>query len=323
MTMIVNMRLLAAALLLAAPALVSCGDDSGGADDGISVVTAFYPLQWVTERVAGDRADVTSLTSPGTPPHDAELSVGQTAEVIDADLVVHLSEFQPAVDDAIAQADGVPVVDAADSAQLIPLSEDAHAHAEEEDVHAEEGDEHGAEVEEGEPVDPHFWLDPTRLAAVAEDVTASLAEVDPDNATEYADNLADLQQDLEALDKEITTGLQDCVRDSVVVSHNAFQYWAIHYGLHMHPIAGLSPESEPSPQHVAELQELIRSDGITTVFSETLASPKMAETLSADLGLRTAVLDPIEGLGDETADEDYLSLMRQNLEALQQANECR
>ena len=107
------------------------------------------------------------------------------------------------------------------------------------------------------------------------------------------------------------------------MSHNAFQYWAVRYDLHMHPIAGLTPESEPSPQHVAELQELIRSEGITTVFSETLASPKMAETLSSDLGLTTAVLDPIEGLGDDTADEDYLSLMRANLAALQQANDCR
>jgi zinc transport system substrate-binding protein len=91
----------------------------------------------------------------------------------------------------------------------------------------------------------------------------------------------------------------------------------------MHAIAGLSPESEPSPEHVAELQELIRTDGITTVFSETLTSPKMAETLSSDLGLETAVLDPVEGLSDDTAGEDYLTLMRQNLAALQKANTCR
>lgn len=316
MTMVVNMRLRAAALLLVAPALVSCGDTAGSADDDLSVVAAFYPLEWVAERVAGDQADVTSLTSPGAPPHDAELSVRQTAEVIEADLLVHLAGFQPAVDDALTQADGVPVVDAADSAELIPLSEDAHAHAEDDDfVEAEE--------DPSSPKDPHFWLDPLRLAAVAEDVADTLAETDPEHANVYADNLADLLQQLETLDEEITTGLQDCARDSVVVSHNAFQYWAIHYGLHMHPIAGLSPEAEPSPEHVAELQELIRSEGITTVFSETLASPKMADTLSSDLGLETAVLDPVEGLGEETADEDYLSLMRQNLAALQEANGCR
>jgi zinc transport system substrate-binding protein len=150
----------------------------------------------------------------------------------------------------------------------------------------------------------------------------ALAEADPSNAEQYADNLAALERDLATLDKEITTGLKGCAIDSLVVSHNAFQYWAVRYDLHMHSIAGLTPESEPSPEHVAELQDLIRSEGVTTVFSETLASPKMAETLSSDLGLSTGVLDPVEGLSDETEDEDYLSLMRQNLEALQQANGC-
>jgi zinc transport system substrate-binding protein len=306
--MIVIMKILTASLLLLAP-LAACGNDDQSADAGLSVVAAFYPLEYVTERIAGDQTEVQGLTSAGVDPHDAELSVIQTAELTDSDVVVHLAGFQPAVDDALTQADGATVVDAADSAELIPLSEDAAA---------EEGHD-----EEGETVDPHFWLDPVRLAAVASDVADALAEVDPDNAEMYADNLADLEQDLESLDEEIATGLEDCTRDAVVVSHNAFQYWAVRYELHMHPIAGLTPESEPSLQHVAELQELIRTEGVTTVFSETLASPKMAETLSTDLGLDTAVLDPIEGLGDETADEDYLSLMRKNLEALRGANECR
>ncbi len=309
------MRLLAASLLLPT-LLVGCGTDDAGDTDGLSVISSFYPLQYVTERVAGDQADVESLTAPGTEPHDAELSVSQTAEVVDADLVVYLSGFQTAVDDALTQAEGVSTVDAADAADLIPLSEDAHAH---EGEHAEEE----AGEHEGEEVDPHFWLDPTRLAAVASDVADAMAEADPANAEEYATNLAALERDLTALDEDITAGLQGCAIDSVVVSHNAFQYWAVRYDLHMHSIAGLTPESEPSPEHVAELQDLVRSEGITTVFSETLASPKMAETLSSDLGLSTGVLDPVEGLSDETEDEDYLSLMRANLAALQQANDCR
>ena len=307
------MKLLAASLLLSVPVLSGCA--ANGDEGGLSVVASFYPLQYVTERIAGGEVDVQTITAPGTEPHDAELSLSKTAEVIGADVVVYLSGFQTAVDDAVAQADGTTVVDAADSADLIAASEDAHAdHDESEEEHSEE---------EGEDVDPHFWLDPTRLAAVASDVADALAEVDPANAESYAANLAELQRDLARLDEEIVEGLADCTRDTVVVSHNAFQYWALHYGLHMRAIAGLSPESEPSPEHIAELQELIRSEGITTVFSETLASPKMAETLSADLGLETAVLDPIEGLSDDTADEDYLSLMRQNAEALAKANGCR
>ena len=306
------MRLLLATAALVLPLLSACGSDGSADGDGLSVITSFYPLEFVTERIAGDAVDVQTLTDPGAEPHDAELSVAQTAELGDADLVVYLSGFQPAVDDGLTQADGVATVDAADSADLIPLSEDAHAD------HEEEGHE-----EEGDEVDPHFWLDPTRLAAVASDVADALSETDPDNAEVYADNLAALENDLTTLDEEIAAGLEDCTIDSVVVSHNAFQYWAVRYDLHMLSVAGLTPESEPTLAHVTELQDLIRSEGITTVFSETLASPKMAETLSSDLGLDTGVLDPVEGLADDTADEDYLSLMRRNLTALQEANGCR
>ena len=107
-----------------------------------------------------------------------------------------------------------------------------------------------------------------------------------------------------------------------MVSHDAFGYLAARYGLTVESINGLTPDAEPSPAHLAELADLIESEGITTVFSETLASPELADTLAGDLGLSAAVLDPVEGLGDATADEDYLSLMRANLAALQEANDC-
>ena len=288
--MILIMKLLAAVLLLLAPALAACG--SGGSDQGTTVVTSIYPLEFVAKAVAGDHADVVDLTHPGAEPHDLELSVSQTAQVIDADVVVYLPGFQAAVDDAVGQTDGNTVVDASDSAGL-------------------QGD------------DPHFWLDPTRLAAVAGQVADGLSKADPAHAHDYARNAAVLERRLGALDKEISAGLSDCERDAVVVSHDAFEYFAERYGLRVYPIAGLSPDTEPSPEHIAQLQQLIRDEGITTVFSETLASPKMADTLSSDLGLHTAVLDPIEGLSDATADEDYFSLMRENLAALQKANGCR
>lgn len=288
------------------------GDAEGSGAGALSVVTAMYPLQYISERIVGGRGNVTSLTSPGTEPHDVELTVAQTASVIEADVVVYLSGFQPAVDGAVEQTESDHVVDAAEAASLIPAGGDDHAHDDHED----------SEADEGEATDPHFWLDPTRLAAVAEEVAAGLADADPQHADTYAANLERLRSDLERLDEEISGGLSDCERDAVVVSHNAFQYWGNRYGLHMESIAGLSPDAEPSPQHIAELHELIESEGITTVFSETLASPEMAQTLSADLGLTTAVLDPVEGLSEETSDEDYLSLMRSNLAALQKANGC-
>ena len=305
------MKTLASLPLLLLP-FAACGSPVGDDPGELSVVASFYALEYVADRIAGEHAEVTNLTAPGAEPHDAELTIAQTAEVVDADVLVYLPGFQPAVDDAATQAEDAEVVDVAAPADLVPLE-------------GEHGDEHGEaeeHSEEGGTLDPHFWLDPVRLAAVAGAVADGLSAADPENADSYASNAARLEEELARLDREISTGLDDCERRTVVVSHDAFGYWGDRYDLDMHAIAGLSPESEPSSEHLAELQELIRAEGVTTVFSETLASPEMAETLSSDLGLQTAVLDPIEGLSDETADEDYLSLMRQNLEALQEANGC-
>ncbi len=280
---------LLAALLLTP--LAACGSTDPGTDgDRLSVVASFYPLAYVAERVAGDRADVTNLTTPGQEPHDLELSLERIAQVSDADLVVYEKDLQPAVDDAVASSGPDRQVEAGQVAGL------------------EDGD-------------PHFWLDPERLGAVASAVAAELTDLDPDHADEYSAHLDDLLTDLRALDREFRTGLADCAIDTVVVSHDAFSYLG-KYGLSFAAINGLSPDAEPSPAHLVALQRLIDSEGITTVFSESLASPELARSLAGELGIRTAELDPIEGLSDATANEDYLSLMRKNLVALQKASQC-
>jgi zinc transport system substrate-binding protein len=282
-------------LVAAASLLTGCGA-GGSSGDGLQVVAAFYPQEYVTQRVAGDHAQVQSLANPGAEPHDLELTIAQTAAVADADVIVMSTGFQPAVDATVEQNAEGRVVDAADVADL--------------------------ETPSGEP-DPHFWLDPTRLGRVAAEVEQALAEADPEHAADYASNLAALQRDLRALDKDFTAGLADCERNTVVVSHDAFGYLADRYGLGVEAINGISPDAEPSFTHLRQLSELVRARGVTTVFTETLDSADMARTLAGDLGLKTAVLDPVEGLTDATADEDYLSLMRANLAALEDANGCR
>jgi len=289
----------------------AASDDGSGAD--LRVAAAFYPLQYVAQRVAGDHADVENLTEPGGEPHDLELTIRQTAELARADLVVYEHGFQPAVDDAVTQNATAATLDAADVADLVPFGHDGHddsSHTDSEGESHDEGD-----------LDPHFWQDPLRLAAVGDAVAAELAEVDPDHESDYQANAAALRADLEGLDKAYADGLASCARDTIVVSHDAFGYLA-KYDLKLEPIAGLSPDAEPTPADLGRLQSLIGKKGVTTVFAETLVSPKLAETLAHDLGIASAVLDPIEGLTDQTADQDYLSLMRSNLAALEKANGC-
>jgi zinc transport system substrate-binding protein len=287
-----------AAVLLLAPLLTGCGAlaDTG---TGVQVAAGFYPLQYVAERVAGDHARVDVLTQPGGEPHDTTLSVKETALVAEADVLVVAGGVQPAVDDAVANAaEGGTVVDTSSP------------------------DFETQDAPEIRPDDPHFWLDPLLMADLGDQVADALADTDPDHADAYRDNAAGLRKDLQELDRSWAEGLAQCERHTVVVSHDAFGYLD-RYGLEFAPIAGLSPGAEPTPADLSRLQDLIRSEGITTVFSERLVSPRMSETLAGDLGIRTAVLDPVEGLSDETRDEDYLSLMEANLTALREANDCR
>ncbi len=297
------------ALLLAAP-LWGCAAVAG--DDGeVQVTAGFYPLAWVAERVGGADVEVVGLTDPGVEPHDIEPTFARTVALARAELVVVEHGLQPAIDDAVAQNAEGKVLDVTDVVHLLHAGEEP---GEEEHAAEDHGHEHG-------DVDPHFWLDPALLADVGDAVAADLAELDPGHATSYLANAAALRADLEQLDRDFATGLADCARHLVVSSHGAFGYWA-KYDLEVAPVTGLTPDAEPTPAGIARLQQLIRDEGITTVFSERLASPELTDSLARDLGQRPAVLDPIEGLTSDDSGDDYLSLMRDNLSALEEANGC-
>ena len=293
------------------------GGSAGGAEKGgLDVVAGFYPLQWVAERVGGDGVSVTSLTPPGAEAHDLELSPRDVGAIADADLVVHLAGFQPALDEAAEAEAGNRAWDAGRAADL---AESADEHAEEE--HAEDGHGHGTDGEA--PVDPHFWLDPVRLAGVGEALAERLGELDTDGAAGYEENAAALRADLEALDAELRAALADCRVDVLVTSHDAFGYLAERYGFEVVGISGLSPSQEPAPGQLAEIATLVRERGVTTVYTETLVDPGVAETVAGEAGARTAVLDPIEGLTEESAGADYLQVMRANLATLEEGQSCR
>lgn len=311
-----------ATVALASLTLSSCaafsGETASGDDGGTpQVVAAFYPLEYVASRVAGDRAEVSGLTAPGQEPHDLELSVSDNATVAGADLVVLEGGLQAAVDEAVEQNAPGDVLDVTDAVELQGLD---GGHAEEEGHEGESAEEHAEHSDLGD-LDPHFWLDPTLMAEAGDAMAETMGEVDPAGAEEYAARAADLRTDLEQLDADLESGLASCERDTIVVSHDAFGYLD-RYGLDVEAVAGLSPDAEPTPADLGRLQELIAADGITTVFSERLASPALTETLAEDAGVTTAVLDPVEGLTEDTAEEDYISLMRSNLEALRAANGC-
>ncbi|GIG39932.1 metal ABC transporter substrate-binding protein [Cellulomonas phragmiteti] len=205
--------------------------------------------------------------------------------------------------------------------------DDEHAaeeHATEEhtaDDHATE--DHAAEDHDGHDhggLDPHFWLDPSRMPAVAEAVADALTEVDPGGADTYRANAEALSARFTELDADYAAGLATCERRVMVTTHEAFGYLAHRYDLRQVGISGIDPETEPSPARLREVASIVEAEGVTTIFFETLVSPKVAETLAADLGVDTAVLDPLEGLVDDT--QDYFSIAGTNLESLRVALSC-
>ncbi|MDI2127492.1 metal ABC transporter substrate-binding protein [Yinghuangia seranimata] len=319
-------RAVPASLLAAATAstllLTGCGkDDKASASSGdgggkVDVVAAFYSLKFLAQQIGGPQVKVTSLTKPGAEPHDLELKPRQVASISDADLVVYLKGLQPAVDKAIAQNHHNGTVEAT---RFSPLEDHGlevdgthdHAHG------AGDGHDHASKA----GGDPHIWLDPTRMAAIADGVGEGLAKADPAHAEDYRNRTAELKAEFEALDNDFKAGLATCRRKEFVTSHAAFGYLAERYGLDQIGVNGVNPESEPSPARIAELQKLVRDKGVTTVFFETLASPKTAQTLARDTGATTAVLDPLEGVEDEAKD-DYFSVMHANLDALRKALGC-
>jgi zinc transport system substrate-binding protein len=305
--------------------LSACGGAADGSDeDGVTVVAGFYPLEWAAARVGGEMIEVSSLTPPGAEAHDLELTPQDVAAVGSADLVVVLEGFQPAVDEAAAVEAGDRAWDAGQVADL-SLTADEHG-----DEHGDEGEEHEGEEHEGEEedhadeaaADPHFWLDPMRLAAVGDALAERLAEIEPDAADTFERNAADLRADLEQLDQEIETGLADCDVRTLVTAHDAFGYFADRYGLEVHGISGLSPSQEPEPAQLAEIADLVEREDVTTVYTEILVDPAVAETVAAEAGVRTAVLDPVEGLTDASEGEDYLAVMRANLVTLREGQSC-
>jgi zinc transport system substrate-binding protein len=291
----------AVALTLAvvlAGTMAACGSGTGTDDGKLRVVAGFYPLAWMAESVGGRHVDVESLTAGGQEPHDLELAPRDVAELVDADAVVYLSGFQPAVDAAVDQASPERVHDTADDADP-DLEDDSGA------------------------TDPHFWLDPVRFRTVTRGFTAFLADRDPANADAYMAAGARVEAQLTDLDEDMQAGLEGCERRELVTGHEAFGYFASRYRLRQVGISGLSPEDEPSPADLADVTRFVEDHDVRTIYFETLASPDVAEAIASETGAATAVLDPIEGLTDASAGSDYLGVMRADLASLQQGQPCR
>jgi zinc transport system substrate-binding protein len=274
------------------------GAAAGAAAHQIDVIVSFFPLAEAAQQVGGGAVSVRNLTPPGAEPHDLELTPDDRETIDDADLVIVLGGgFQPAIEDAAEQRNGatLDVIDELETADR-----------------------------ERALTDPHLWLDPLQMERIVEHVERALAEAAPGAGERFARRATNYRADLAALDADFETGLADCDRNLIVTAHDAFGWLAGRYGLRQEGVAGIDPESEPGPERVAELADLVERTGTTTVFTEELVSPDVAETLAREAGVKTKVLSPLEGLTDRQQENraTYISVMRTNLRKLRAALAC-
>jgi zinc transport system substrate-binding protein len=311
-------------LLSMSLAVSACGSEANSASeadtaagDRPSVVTAFYPLQWMTEQVAGEAASVTSLTPKGSEPHDLTLDAKSLERLRDADVVIYLGEeFQPEVQKAIEQLPAsvrrvdalkVPGIDLLDVANTEADDHD-HEHAHEH----EDSEEHGTH-------DPHVWLDPVRMQAVAKAIGEAMSAVDSARATTFSSNVAGLESRLASLNGSTAAKLANCQRRTLVTGHAAFRYFANRYGLTQLSITGISPDEDPDPKSLQSIAAAAKSAGATTVYFEDALPSKLAETVAREIGAETDLLSALEFQPEAG---DYLTVMDQNTDRLVKGLSC-
>lgn len=314
----------ATALALSACSSTAPSSTSGAKDGTLTVMASFYPLQYLAEKIGGEHVTVTSLTPAGAEPHDLELSPKTVDALSSADAVIYLAGFQSAVDEAIEQQAPKTVIDVSPAVQLVEAGVDANHPSEEEDEGTDETQSSEADGHEDHhhdmSADPHFWLDPVRMANAATLVGDKLAEANPANAEMYKTNAKALKEELTSLGNDLVSKTSTCQIKTFVTAHTAFGYLADRTGLTQVGISGLDPDSSPSPARLAEISQIAKDQGVTTIFTEALIDPKIAQTLADDLGITTAVLDPIESQTDPS--KDYSGVMNDNINALTKALNC-
>lgn len=271
----------------------------------LQITTSFYPLYFFTNQISGDKAEARNITPSGAEPHDYEPTAQDIVHIENSNMLVLNGGKLEAWGDKIREnlkGKNVRIVVAGES------------------LTTQEVEEQGKKI-----IDPHVWLSPPLAKKQVEKITQGFLKVDPSNSLYYQANEKKLGEELDRLDKEYKDGLHDCRQKDIITSHAAFGYLAAHYGLNQVSIAGLSPDEEPSAQKLAEVARFAKEHNVKYIFFESLVSPKLSETIAHEVGAKTFVLNPIEGVSDEDAKQgkNYITIMKENLKNLRIALECK
>jgi ABC-type Zn uptake system ZnuABC Zn-binding protein ZnuA len=316
-------------LFAAAEGCGSDDDESGQSRPNVAATTGIWAD--VTEQVAGDDATVEQVIPDASSPHEFQLSAEDRAKIEDSLLLVYNgADLEAGI--PIDEID-VPKFAVADHAgELLPF-EEAGEHAEEEqaaegehaatEAHATEGEypaeeEHAGEEEhEHGGLDPHVWMDPSRVAAALPALADALAEADPDHADGYRSRAERYAAELRALDAEVERAVAAIPPQNrkLVTSHDAMGYFADRYGLEVlaTPFPASGPEAEPSAETIKEVEDAIRSSGVPTVFAQETDDPEVLERIADETGVGIEENLLVEAPGEAGS---YAEMLREDAELL-------
>ena len=276
-----------------------------------TIMTTIYPVYEFTKEIVGDKANVELLIPAGTEPHDFEPSAKDIAKIQQSQTMVYddpnMETWVGKVKSSLTD-DKVNFIQSTKDMVLLPGGEEEEEH------------DHGADGHHHE-FDPHVWLAPSLAKKQVQTITEELSKQYPKLQKKFETNSQKYLAKLTQLDQEYQKQLSQLPQKHFVTQHSAFQYLAVEYGLKQIPIAGINPEEEPSASKLAELKKLVKQYEVQTVFFEENAQDKIARTLAKEADVKLAVLNPLEGLTNSQIEkgENYLTVMRQNLQALVKA----
>ncbi len=283
-------------------------------EEVLTVVTTTFVLEDFTRKIGGEHVDVINVVPLGADAHSFEPTARQMIEIMEADAFVYNGAgFEGFVDAVLKSMEKEDVV-ALQASNNIPLREDDDEHDDEHvDVHEEDEHLHAG-------VDPHAWLDPVYALQYAKNIYDLLVQLQPEFEEQFTENYTNLKIELENLHVEFEEMVSTAERNQFIVSHAGYGYWEQRYGLEQIAISGLSPTNEPSQRQVEEILELGQSLNLTHLFVEQNFTSKIAEMIADEIGADILYLHNLEAATQEDIDngENYISIMRGNIEALKQ-----
>jgi zinc transport system substrate-binding protein len=301
--------------LLFGSILSGCSEkrESTEEDGSITVFTTVYPLQYFTERIAGNLVTVESIYPPGADEHTFEPSQRDMMNIADAEMFFYiglgLEGFVDKTKTTLKNED----VDFISVGDKLVLPESSHESEEEEEHDDEEGHHH----EHGD-IDPHVWLDPIYAKELAIAIKDELVTKLPAEKELLENNLQQLVSELETLHTAFQSTIEGANHKEVIVSHAAFGYWEKRYGLKQLSISGISSASEPSQKDLEKIVKLAKEKELKYILFEQNVSSKLGEIIQDELGAKALSLHNLATLTEKNVQdkETYFSLMNKNIESL-------